>query len=78
MKIKVSKKTCRKKKQESLPAGERTDKLKTSENYYHPGQSREVSHRRTRHPEEIGRVLFRIVYTNNNRRSSGARCPSTN
>ena len=39
---KVLKKTCRKKKkkqQESLPACERTDKLETRENYYHPGQS---------------------------------------
>ena len=41
-------------------------------------QSREMSHRRTRHPEEVDRVLFRIVYTHNNRRSQGARCPSTN
>ena len=55
-----------------------TDKLETRENYYHPGQSREMSHRRTRHPEEVDRVLFRIVYTHNNRRSQCARCPSTN
>ena len=46
---KVLKKTCRKQQQESLPACERTDKLKTRENYYHPWQSREMSHRRTRH-----------------------------
>ena len=40
---KVSKKTCRKKKQqqESIPACERTDKLETRENYYRPGQSRQ-------------------------------------
>ena len=42
----------------SLPACERTDKLETRENYYHPGQSREMSHRRTRHSKEVDRVLF--------------------
>ena len=52
-----------KQQQESLPLCERTNKLETRENYYHPGQSREMSHRRTRHPEEEDRVLFRIVYT---------------
>ena len=56
---------------ERLPASERTDKLETRENYYRAGQSR--SHRRTRHPEEVDRVLFRIVYTHNNRRFKGAR-----
>ena len=35
-----------------------------------------MSHRRTRHTEEVDRVLFQIVYTHNNRRSEGARCPS--
>ena len=66
------------KKQESLPACERTDKLETREKYYHPRQSREMSHRRTRHPEEVDRVLCRIVYTHKNRRYQGARRPSTN
>ena len=42
----------------SLPACERTDKLEKLENYYHPGQSREMSHRRTRHSKEVDRVLF--------------------
>ena len=37
-----------------------------------------MSHRRTRHPKEVDRVLYGIVYTHNNRRSQGARCPSTN
>ena len=63
---KVSKKTCRikkkqnkkKQKQERLPACERTDKLETMESYYHQGQSRGMSHSRTRHHEEVGRVLF--------------------
>ena len=35
-----------------------TDKLETKENYYHPGQSREMSDRRTRHSKEVGRVLL--------------------
>ena len=33
------------------------------ENYYHPGLSRETSHRRTRHSKEVDRVLLRSVYT---------------
>ena len=65
----------KKQQQESLAACKRTDKLETRENYY-PGQSREMSHRRTRHSKEVDRVLFRIVYTHN-RRSKGARYPST-
>ena len=56
---KVSKKTCRKKQQkESLPACEKTDRLETRENYYRPGQSREMSHSRTRHSKEVDRVLL--------------------
>ena len=34
--------------------------------------------RRTRHSKEVDRVLLWIVYTHNNRKSQGARCPSTN
>ena len=70
-------KPAEKQQQESLPT-ERTDKLETRENYYHPVQSREMPHRRTRHSKEVDRVLLWIVYTHNNRRSLGARCPSTN
>ena len=51
-------KPAEKQQQESLPVGERTDKLKTRENYYHPGQSREMPHRRTRHSKEVDRVLL--------------------
>ena len=51
-------KPAEKQQQESLPVGERTDKLKTRENYYHPGQSREMSHRRTRHSKEVDTVLL--------------------
>ena len=40
-----------------------------------PGQSTEVSHRRIRYLEEVDRVLFRVVYTRNNRTSQG---PPTN
>ena len=57
---KVLKKTCREQQQESLPACERTDKLETRENYNHPGQSREMSHRSARHSKEVDRVLLRI------------------
>ena len=32
----------------------------------------------TRYSKEVDRVLFRIVYTHNNRRSQDVRCPSTN
>ena len=70
-------KPAEKQQQEHLPACERTDKLKRRENYYHPGQSREMSHRRTRHSKEVDRVVLWIVYTDNNRRSQGAGCPST-
>ena len=72
---KVSKKTCRK-----TTARKPTNlwKLETRENFYRPGQSREMSHRRTRHSEEMDRVLLWIVYTHNDRRSQGARCLSTN
>ena len=53
--------------------------LETRENYYHPGQSREMSHTRTRHSKDVDKELFWIVlYTHNNRRSQGARCLSTN
>ena len=38
------KKQQQQQQQESLPACERTDKLETRENYYHLGQSREMSH----------------------------------
>ena len=71
-------KPAEKRQQGSLPACERTNKLGTRENYYRPGQSREVSYRRTRHSKEVNRVLLWIVYTQNNRGSQGARCPSTN
>ena len=37
---KYRRKPAEKQQQESLPACERTDKLQTRENYYHPGQSR--------------------------------------
>ena len=67
-----------KQQQESLPVCERTDKLRTTEKYYHPGQSREMTQRRTRHSKEVDRVMFWIVNTHNSRRSQGARCPSTN
>ena len=50
----------------------------TRQNYYHPGQSKEMSHRRMRHSKEVDKVLLRIVNKHNNRRSQGARCPSTN
>ena len=56
-------KPAEKQQQECLPTCERTDKLETRENYYHPGQSREMSHRRTRHSKEVDRVLLQIVYT---------------
>ena len=46
---KVSKKTCRKTTARKSTSCERADKLETGENYYHPGQSREMSHRKTRH-----------------------------
>ena len=75
---KVSKKTCRKTAARKLPACERTNKFKTRENYHHPGQSREISHRRTRYSEEVDRVQLWIVSTLNNRRFQDARCPSTN
>ena len=75
---KYQRKPAEKQQQESLPACARTDKLETRENYHHPGQSREMSHRRTRHSKKVDRVLFRIVYTHNNRRSHSAKCPSTN
>ena len=71
-------KPAEKQQQESLPTCERTDKFETRENYYHSRQSCEMSHRRTRHSKEVDRVLLWIVYTHNNRRSQGARCPSTN
>ena len=75
---KVSKTTCRKKTRARKPtASERTDKLETRKTYYHPRQSREMSHGRTRHSKEVDRVLFRIVYTHNNRRCQGARYPFT-
>ena len=70
--------TAEKQQQESLPICERTDTLEAKENYYHLGQNREMSHRRTRHSKEVDRVLFWTVYTHNNRRSHGARCPFTN
>ena len=54
----IEQKPAEKQQHESLPACERTDKLKTRENYYHPGQSREMSHRRTRHSIEVDRVLL--------------------
>ena len=55
---KPTRKKGMRKEQESLPAGERTDKLETRENNYHPRQSREMSHRRTRHSKEVDRVLL--------------------
>ena len=64
---KYRRKPAEKQKQEILPACERTDKLETRENYYLPGQSRKMFHRKTRHPEEVDRVMFRIVYIHNNR-----------
>ena len=70
-------KPAEKQQQERLPACERTYKLETRENYYHAGQSMEMYHRRTRHSKE-DRVLLWFVYTHNNRKSQGARCPSTN
>ena len=51
-KAKVSKETCRKKK------ARRSDKLKTREKHYHPGQSMETSHSRARYSKEMDRVLF--------------------
>ena len=48
----------KKQQQESLPPCERTDKLETRETYYHPRQSRKMSHRRTRHSKEVDRVLL--------------------
>ena len=65
----------KKQQQQSLPACERTDKLETRGNYYHPGQNREMSHRRTRCSKQMDRVVLQIVYTHNNRGSQGARCP---
>ena len=38
----------------------------------------EMSNRTTRYSKAVDRVLFRIVYTDNNRRSQGARCSSIN
>ena len=52
-----------KQQQESLPACKSTDKLETRENYYHPGQSRKMSHRRMIYSKEVDRELFRIVRT---------------
>ena len=57
---KVSKKTCRKTTARKPTTCERTDKLKTRENYNHPGQSGEMSHRRTRYSKEVDEVLLRI------------------
>ena len=48
----------KKQQQGSLLACGRTDKLETRGNYYHPGQSREMPHTRTRHSKEVDRVLF--------------------
>ena len=72
---KESKKTCRKQQQESLPACERTDKLETRENCYHPGQSMEIEQDILKRWTEY---CSDFVCTHNNRRSQGARCPSTN
>ena len=41
-------KPAKKQQLESIPACERSDKTETK-NYYHPGQSREMAHRRTRY-----------------------------
>ena len=46
-----------------IKACERTDKLETRKNYCHPRQSREMSHKGTRHSKEVDRVLLRIEYT---------------
>ena len=54
----IEEKTCRKTTAKRLPACEKTDKLETREKNYHPGQSREMSHRRTRHSKEVDRILF--------------------
>ena len=78
---KVSKKTCRKKKKTTARKPTSLWKNWQARNkgeLLHPGQSMEMSHRRTRYYEEADRVLLWIVYTHNNRRSESARCPSTN
>ena len=54
----LQKKNKKQQQQENLPACERTDELETRENYYHPRQNREMSHRRTRHSKEVDRVLL--------------------
>ena len=56
--LRYQRKPAEKQQQESVPTCERTDKLETMENYYHPGQSREMSHRRTKHSKEVDRVLL--------------------
>ena len=64
-----------KQQQESLPACERTDRLETMENYYHPNpgnvsEEQDILKRWTEYCSEL-------FTHNNNRRSQGARCPST-
>ena len=51
-------KPAKKQQLENLPAFEIIYKLETSENHYHPGQSREMSQIRTRHSKEVDRVLL--------------------
>ena len=77
---KVSKKTCRKKQQqESLPACERTGKLETRENRYHPKTKQEnVSQTKKIFYSDGQSAIPNCKYTHNKKRSQGARCPSTN
>ena len=71
-------KPAEKQQQESLQAGERTDKLKPSENYYHPGQNKVMSHRKKQDVLKRWTEYCSELHThNNNRRSQGVRCPST-
>ena len=43
-----------------VPTPTNSDKLQTRENYYHPGQSREMSHRRTGHSKEVAEYCSKL------------------
>ena len=75
---KVSKKTCRKTTARKPTRLWKNWQTRNKGELLPSRTKQEMSHRRTRYSKEVDRVLFWIVYTHNNRRSQGARCPSTN
>lgn len=62
---------------ESVPAGARQDQHKTRANNCHTGHRGKLPHRKPGNPQEMNRVLLRLVKPQNHKRSGGPECPSS-